>query len=473
MTNNILYVSDGDYGTPAGYMLPLVQGQYGQSIPVEVRDLAGNVVNLTGYSVLSATKRKGSSVTAWVGTIALSGTPSAAPQVTVTVDEDDTGDYGGYSFFMELSNGSQALKTHPVSLAIVRDPAVNATAAAGLVGVLSSWRSLLGALYNAAQAATNGQVFVFDGAGSGAEGDAAGGGGPVDVTDLTTTTGSAAQRLRVAGAGGLEYRTTEQDLADLRDAGALATPDLGVTVQGYSAKTAAIAALTWAANSIILLTGTATASVQALAAHIVTLLQSATAADARAAIGAGTGSGDVVGPASSIDNAIARYDLTTGKIIKSSGAGVTDSGSVSVPGGAGHIFSGNNDSGIIAIGGGITTLYLSAFTAWAMRLWNGSAYTTCHKWQMVLGVVGSAQTVIANGAGDVTLVLSGTFTVSDGAGNVAGGIITATAPGGTFNLYDDGGTNTCVLAVAANGSVTVQRTAGSRTYAVNLQLNWM
>ena len=89
------------------------------------------------------------------------------------------------------------------------------------------------------------------------------------------------------------------------------------------------------------------------------------------------------------------------------------------------------------------------------------------------GIVGSAQSVIANGTGDVTLVLSGTFTVSDGAGNVAGGVITATAPSGTFNLYDDGGTNTCQLQVAADGSVAVIRTAGSRTYACSLTLNWL
>lgn len=58
----------------------------------------------------------------------------------------------------------------------------------------------------------------------------------------------------------------------------------GTNVQAYSAKTAAITALTWAANSIILLTGTATAAVQAIAAHVVPFLQSADATAARAAI---------------------------------------------------------------------------------------------------------------------------------------------------------------------------------------------
>jgi hypothetical protein len=61
--------------------------------------------------------------------------------------------------------------------------------------------------------------------------------------------------------------------------------EIDSTVQGYSAKTAAIAALTWAANNIILLTGTGTAAVQALAAHVVTFLGSADAAAARSAIG--------------------------------------------------------------------------------------------------------------------------------------------------------------------------------------------
>lgn len=94
-----------------------------------------------------------------------------------------------------------------------------------------------------------------------------------------------------------------------------------------------------------------------------------------------------------------------------------------------------------------------------------------HKY--ISGIVGSAISIIPNGTGDVTLVLSGTFTASDGAGNVAGGVITATAPGANFNLYDDGGSNTLQLQVAADGSVTVIRTAGARTYACNLCLNWM
>jgi hypothetical protein len=48
----------------------------------------------------------------------------------------------------------------------------------------------------------------------------------------------------------------------------------------------------------------------------------------RTAIGAGTGAGDVVGPSSATDNAVARYDTTTGKLIQNSLVLIDDTGSV-------------------------------------------------------------------------------------------------------------------------------------------------
>lgn len=53
------------------------------------------------------------------------------------------------------------------------------------------------------------------------------------------------------------------------------------------------------------------------------------------------GTGDVVGPASSTDNAIARFDLTTGKIIQDSLVTINDSGDIF----ATSIYLDNNDSG--------------------------------------------------------------------------------------------------------------------------------
>lgn len=45
--------------------------------------------------------------------------------------------------------------------------------------------------------------------------------------------------------------------------------------------------------------------------------------------GAGSGSGDVVGPASSVDNTVARYDSTTGKLLQGSGVVIDDSNNLS------------------------------------------------------------------------------------------------------------------------------------------------
>lgn len=42
----------------------------------------------------------------------------------------------------------------------------------------------------------------------------------------------------------------------------------------------------------------------------------------------GAGSGDVVGPASAADNAVARFDSTTGKLIQSSQVTISDAGAV-------------------------------------------------------------------------------------------------------------------------------------------------
>ena len=61
------------------------------------------------------------------------------------------------------------------------------------------------------------------------------------------------------------------------------------------------------------------------------LLIQADAAATRTYIGAGTGSGDVVGPASAVDNAVPRYDLTTGKLIQSSPVLITDAGAIHIP----------------------------------------------------------------------------------------------------------------------------------------------
>lgn len=67
-------------------------------------------------------------------------------------------------------------------------------------------------------------------------------------------------------------------------------------------------------------------------------------ADGLELVDAGSGSGDVTGPASSTDNAIARFDGTTGKVIQNSGSTVDDSGNLTLANGAYLLFN-DNDTG--------------------------------------------------------------------------------------------------------------------------------
>ena len=56
---------------------------------------------------------------------------------------------------------------------------------------------------------------------------------------------------------------------------------------------------------------------------------------------AGEGSGDVSGPSSATDNAIARFDLATGKLIQNSLATVSDTGSINIPAGQQYLVGGS------------------------------------------------------------------------------------------------------------------------------------
>jgi hypothetical protein len=98
--------------------------------------------------------------------------------------------------------------------------------------------------------------------------------------------------------------------------------------QPLDALLTAIAALVTAADQMIYSTGVDTVAMTGLSAFIRTLLDDADAATARATLGAGTGSGDVVGPASATDLAICIFNGTTGKIIKNSLVTIDASGNI-------------------------------------------------------------------------------------------------------------------------------------------------
>ncbi len=66
------------------------------------------------------------------------------------------------------------------------------------------------------------------------------------------------------------------------------------------------------------------------------------------------GAGDVVGPASATDNAIARYDGTTGKLIQNSGATIDDSGNITATNFTGSTSGTNTGDQTITLTGDVT-----------------------------------------------------------------------------------------------------------------------
>ena len=88
------------------------------------------------------------------------------------------------------------------------------------------------------------------------------------------------------------------------------------------------------------------------------------------------------------------------------------------------------------------------------------------------GVDGTARTVIPNGAGDVVYTSHWTYVVRTSGADVAADDTGQVPPGNSVSLWDNAG-NVLTLAVAADGSVTVQRTGGALTYKVGLWGLWI
>lgn len=86
-------------------------------------------------------------------------------------------------------------------------------------------------------------------------------------------------------------------------------------------------------------------------------------------------------------------------------------------------------------------------------------------------VAGGAVTIVPNAAGDVASGLTVLYRVLESAGGVSGGSATVNN-NSSVDLYDDG-TDILTLAVAADGSATLQRTAGAATFDVSLWMVWL
>ncbi len=134
--------------------------------------------------------------------------------------------------------------------------------------------------------------------------------------------------------------------------------------------------------------------------------------------GGGGGTGDVVGPASSTDNAIARFDGTTGKLLQNSGYTINDAGS----------------SLVNSVEGGLTTPSFGSFL-------DGSYWGISTKTAGFIQIITSSTASSIFGTGGVLMLNRST---QDGAAklNIQGA---GTTTGKAFSISNSSGTTTAYI----------------------------
>lgn len=184
----------------------------------------------------------------------------------------------------------------------------------------------------------------------------------------------------------------------------------------------------------------------------------------------GGGSGDVVGPASATDNAIVRFDLTTGKLIQDSAVTIADTtgnittpGDIAVNGGdvtttAGTATLFNTNATILNLGGAATTIEIGAATG----------TTSVNNSLTVDGsaTLGDAAADVITVNGTTTFVGAGVTTTFAGDIAINGGDVTTTAA--TFNIANANATTVNIGGAATTvgvGSSTGVTTINNRLSA--------
>jgi len=161
-----------------------------------------------------------------------------------------------------------------------------------------------------------------------------------------------------------------------------------------------------------------------------------------------SGNGDVVGPASATDNAITRFDLTTGKLVQNSGVTIDDSNNLTLPGQADLRFADSDSSNWVAFQAPAT---VASNVTWTLPNADGTS-------GQVLSTDGSGTLSWATGGGGggSGTVTSVAFSTGTTGLSVTGSPITTTGTitlAGTLGVAN-GGTGATTLTGLVKGSGT-------------------
>ena len=171
-------------------------------------------------------------------------------------------------------------------------------------------------------------------------------------------------------------------------------------------------------------------------------------------------------------------DAVTAAITYATRRSHTTSGAAAALFGVGHEDELEDAAGNMQVASEAVTLWATATSAAESPLYRvttypagavGPGYSGHWTWAAVNA---TARTMIPNGTGDVSACITLMWAAYAITGaDYTGGTVTL-GPSESWNLYDDG-TDVLTLAVAADGSVTIQRTAGADTWNFTAWGTWL
>jgi hypothetical protein len=171
-------------------------------------------------------------------------------------------------------------------------------------------------------------------------------------------------------------------------------------------------------------------------------------------------------------------DAVTNAVTYATRTGHTTSGAAAALFGVGHEDELEDSAGNMQVASEVTTLWAAATSGSESPLYRGTTYPAGSAGPGYFGfwtwndLDNTARTVIPNGTGDVVGILNVFYAVNESGGGTSAGHGSAVPGGAVLTIYTDG-VDTFDLTVAADGSVTVARTAGASTADISLFMCWV